>query len=225
MSLPQLDGPRAAPANGQKADRLIVLVHGYGADGQDLIGLGQAWQQILPSAAFVAPNAPERCAMSPMGFQWFGITRMDPNEMWNGVQAAGPILDAFIDQELERHGLDDSRLALVGFSQGTMLSLHVGLRRAKAPAAIVGYSGALCGEEHLKEQLKARPPILLVHGDADPTVPVGALHVAVQALGANNLTVKWHVSKGVGHGIAPDGLQLGGHFLVDAFAGKLTASP
>jgi phospholipase/carboxylesterase len=203
----ELDGPRMAPANGGKAERLVILIHGYGADGQDLIGLVPHWQRLLPSAAFVAPNAPERCALSPSGYQWFPITRLDPQETWRGVQAAAPLLDAFIDRELERHGLDESALALAGFSQGTMMALHVGLRRARPPAAIVGYSGALAGAEHLENEITAHPPVLLVHGDMDDMIPVQALHKAVQGLG-------------VGHAIAPDGLALGGQFIADAFAGR-----
>jgi phospholipase/carboxylesterase len=220
----QLNGPRLPPASG-KADRLIVFVHGYGADGNDLIGLGRHWQQLLPTAAFVSPNAPERCAMSPMGYQWFPITRMDPDEMLRGVERAAPILNAFIDSELARLGLDGSRLALVGFSQGTMMSLHVGLRRATPPAAIVGFSGALPGAERLPAEIVGRPPVLLIHGDADDMVPVQALHLAANGLAAAGVTVRWHISRGIGHGIAPDGLDLAGEFLAAAFAGKLAAPP
>ena len=220
----QLNGPRLPPASG-KADRLIVFVHGYGADGNDLIGLGKHWQKLLPTAAFVSPNAPERCAMSPTGYQWFAITRMQPDEMLRGVERAAPLLNAFIDGELARLGLDASKLALVGFSQGTMMSLHVGLRRPVPPAAIVGFSGALPGPEKLPSEIVSRPPVLLVHGDADEMSPVQALHAAANGLGAAGVQVRWHVSRGVGHGIAPDGLELAGRFLTDAFAGKLTAKP
>lgn len=218
----QLNGPRLPAASG-KADRLVIFVHGYGADGNDLIGLGQHWQRLLPTTAFASPHAPERCQMSPMGYQWFGITRMSPEEMLRGVERAAPLLNAFIDAELARLELDASRLALVGFSQGTMMSLHVGLRRAKPPAAIVGYSGALPGAEKLPQEIVSRPPVLLVHGDSDDMIPVQALHMAVNGLGAAGVAVRWHVSRGVGHGIAPDGLDLGGEFLADAFAGKLKA--
>ena len=217
---PQLTGPRLPAASG-KADCLVVFCHGYGADGNDLIGLGQHWQHLMPTAAFVSPQAPERCAMSPMGYQWFGITRLDPAEMARGVERAGPVLEAFIDAELARLGLDASRLALVGFSQGTMMSLHVGLRRKVSPAAIVGYSGMLAGADRLPEQIAARPPVLLVHGDADEVIPVEALFASAHGLGAAGVHAAWHVSRGVGHGIAPDGLELAGKFLADAFNGKL----
>ena len=220
----QLNGPRLPAANG-KADRLVVFCHGYGSDGNDLIALGRHWQRLLPTTAFVSPNAPERCAMSPMGYQWFGITRMQPDEMLRGVERAAPVLNAFVDGELERLGIDASRLAFVGFSQGTMMSLHVGLRRAVPPAAIVGFSGALPGSEKLPAEIVSRPPVLLVHGDADDMIPVQALHAAANGLGAAGVSVRWHVSRGVGHGIAPDGLELAGRFLADAFAGKLKAMP
>ncbi len=213
-----LDGPRLAPASGGPARQLVIFLHGYGADGNDLIGLGREWQHLLPDAAFVSPHAPEPCGMAPMGRQWFALTRLDPDEYWTGVRHAAPALDAFIDAELDRHGLDDSRLALVGFSQGTMMSLHVGLRRARPAAGILGYSGALAGPEHLDAEIAARPPVLLVHGDRDEVIPVAALQIAAQALGRAEVPVQWHVSHGVGHGIAPDGLALGGQFLGEVFA-------
>lgn len=216
-----LNGPRLPAAKGQ-ADRLIVFLHGYGADGNDLIGLGAEWQRLMPTAAFVSPNAPQPCAGAPMGYQWFPITRLDPIEMMRGVESAAPQLNSFIDAELARLNLDGSRLALVGFSQGTMMSLHVGLRRKVAPAAIVGYSGALTGPERLLNEIQSRPPVLLIHGDADQMIPVQALYMAANGLAAAGVAVRWHVSRGIGHGIGPDGLELAGKFLVDAYAGKLT---
>lgn len=216
-----LNGPRLPAAKGQ-ADRLIVFLHGYGADGNDLIGLGAEWQRLMPTAAFVSPNAPQPCAGAPMGYQWFPITRLDPIEMMRGVESAAPHLNSFIDAELARLNLDGSRLALVGFSQGTMMSLHVGLRRKVAPAAIVGYSGALTGPERLLNEIQSRPPVLLIHGDADQMIPVQALYMAANGLAAAGVAVRWHVSRGIGHGIGPDGLELAGKFLVDAYAGKLT---
>ncbi|GGD03216.1 phospholipase [Pyruvatibacter mobilis] len=213
----ELDGPRLAPANGGPADRLVVLVHGYGADGNDLIALGNHWRTLMPSAAFVAPNGPQRCDGNPMGYQWFPITRLDPVELLKGVESAAPLLDAFIDQELEANGLDGSRLALVGFSQGTMMSLHVGTRRVPGPVGILGYSGALVAPEKLAD-VPSRPPVMLIHGDADDMLPVQAMHAAAGALGDADFAVRWHVARGVGHGIDPEGLELGGRFIADCFA-------
>lgn len=218
MALRPLSGPRLPPARGQ-ATHLVVLLHGYGADGNDLIGLAPHWQRMLPTVAFVAPNAPEPCAGAPMGYQWFPISRIDPQEMQRGVESAAQGLNEFLDAELKRLELDNDRLALVGFSQGTMMSLQVGLRRAVKPAAIVGYSGALAGPP---PQLGAdTPPILLIHGDADPMIPADALFMAAGALGHAGACVQWHLAPGVGHSIDETGLMMGGAFLVQAFRGQL----
>jgi phospholipase/carboxylesterase len=143
---PQINGPRLPPRSG-RAKQLVVFLHGYGADGNDLIEIGRQWQSWLPDAAFVAPNAPELLPGSPMGRQWFALTFRDPHERWRGVNQAGPDLDAFLDEELRRHDLPPGKLALVGFSQGTMMALHAGLRRPVAPAAVVGFSGMIVMEE------------------------------------------------------------------------------
>ena len=215
-----LNGPRLE-ARGGKATHLGVFLHGYGADGNDLIAIGQEWQRVMPSVAFVAPHAPERCTMSGSGFQWFGLTMRDPDERWRGVVKARPAVDAFLDAELARHGLDETRLALIGFSQGTMMALHVGLRRPKAPAAIVGFSGTLVGPEHLKTEARGKPPILLAHGDQDTVIPLDALFDATDALGAAEIPAQWHLSLGVGHGIDQAAMTHGALFLADAFKAKL----
>ena len=213
----ELDGPRLAPRSGA-ARQLVVFLHGYGADGNDLINIGQAWQGLMPHAAFVSPHAPEPCGMAPVGRQWFPLTFRDPNERWVGVNAAAPILNRFLDNELQRHKLPASALALVGFSQGTMMALHVGLRRAAAPAAIVGYSGLLvlppnAEPSAIAKDITARPPVLLIHGDRDELIPVQALTHATQGLAALEVPVEWHISQGIGHGIDGEGLRQGGEFL------------
>lgn len=216
-----IDGPRIAPRSGV-ARQLVVFLHGYGADGNDLIEIGRQWRALLPDAAFVAPHAPEPCAMAPVGRQWFALTMRDMDERWRGVVQARPVLDAFLDAELAKLNLDESALALVGFSQGTMMALHAGLRRPRAPACIVGYSGTLVGPEHLAEA-RARdangrpPPILLVHGDADELIPVDALFASTNALGEANIPCQWHLSYGVGHGIDEAGLLHGGLFVAQSF--------
>ncbi|MCI0600038.1 MAG: phospholipase, partial [Beijerinckiaceae bacterium] len=170
-----LDGPRLAPQS-RAAEQLVVFLHGYGANGNDLIAIGKQWRSLMPGAAFAAPNAPEPCHQAPGGRQWFRLTMLNPAERWAGVKKAHPVLDAFLDAELERHRLDGSKLALVGFSQGTMLALHTGLRRARAPAAIVGYSGELVvptNDDGAMPFIPAStaPPILLVHGSQDDLIP------------------------------------------------------
>jgi phospholipase/carboxylesterase len=220
-----LDGPRLPPQSGAP-QQLVVFLHGYGADGNDLIAIGRAWQEYLPHAAFASPHAPEPCGQAPSGRQWFPLTFRDPNERWLGVKKAAPQLDQFIDAELNRYKLPPSAVALVGFSQGTMMALHVGLRRATAPAAIVGYSGILVTPPQQADldvfasSITSRPPVLLVHGDQDDLIPVQALFQGAQGLAALELPVEWHLSAGVGHGIDPEGLRHGGEFLARRFKAR-----
>ena len=213
----RLDGPRLEPRSGP-ARALVVLLHGYGADGRDLIDIGRAWQGLLPQAAFVSPHAPEPCGQAPTGRQWFPLTFRDPNERWIGANKAAPVLEHFLDAELKRCNLAPSALALVGFSQGTMLALHVGLRRATAPFAIVGYSGLLvtppgAPAEKLAPEIESRPPILLIHGDRDDLIPAQALFVAAGGLASLGIPAEWHMSHGIGHGIDQEGLRQGGEFI------------
>lgn len=215
-----LDGPRLAPRHGAPR-QLIVLLHGYGADGNDLIGLAKHWQDLIPEAAFASPHAPERCTMSGAGYQWFPLSRLDPHETSRGVDSATPPLSEYLDTELKRCNLGPESLALVGFSQGTMMALHVGLRMAKAPAAIVGFSGMLVAPENLPSYAAGVPPVLLLHGDNDQVIPAAALFMSAGALGRSGLPVQWHLSAGLGHGIDPDGLEIAGLFLRNAFAGRL----
>jgi phospholipase/carboxylesterase len=219
----ELDGPRLAPRSG-RARQLVVFLHGYGADGNDLIEIGKVWQPLLPDAAFASPHAPEPCGQAPVGRQWFALTFRDPDERWIGVNQARPVLERFIDAELRRHGLPASALALVGFSQGTMMALHVGLRRAVPPAAIVGYSGLLVAPpdgnvEKFAAEISARPPVLLIHGEEDDLIPAQALFQATQGLAALDVPVQWHMSAGIGHGIDEEGLRHGGEFLAQNFGG------
>jgi len=217
----ELDGPRIEPKSGA-AKQLVVFLHGYGADGNDLIEIGRAWQGLLPQAAFVSPHAPELCAQAPTGRQWFNLTFRDPKERWIGVNAAAPGLNHFLDAELARRQLPGSALALVGFSQGTMLALHVGLRRAVAPAAIVGYSGMLVLPQDVDPdkfplEIIAKPPVLLIHGERDELIPAQALFQATQALAALEVPAEWHLSPGIGHGIDQEGLRQGGEFIARQF--------
>jgi phospholipase/carboxylesterase len=217
----ELNGPRLEPRGGQ-AKRLVVFLHGYGADGNDLIEIGRAWQTLLPDTAFVSPHAPEPCGQAPVGRQWFTLTFRSQNERWTGVNKAGPAVDQFLDTELARRKLPPSALALVGFSQGTMMALHAGLRRAVAPAAIVGYSGIFVlpdGAEanSIASEIKSKPPVLLIHGDRDDLIPPQALFLAAQDLAALEVPVEWHISHGIGHGIDQEGLRHGGEFLARRF--------
>ncbi|MGE0595766.1 MAG: alpha/beta hydrolase [Hyphomonadaceae bacterium] len=212
------------PARGGKPDSLVILLHGYGSNGADLISLAPYWAKALPNAAFVSPNAVEPVPQTPGGYQWFPLSQLEPHMMEAGARAAAQSVDRFVDRELERYGLDESRLALVGFSQGTMMALHVGLRRERGPAAILGYSGLLVGARGIKEQMKSKPPILLVHGDQDPVIPAAAMFDTAEALAAAGHGAQWHVSYGVPHSIGPDGLDLGGAFLATYLKAKAIVS-
>ena len=192
-----IDGPRLAPKSAAPR-QLVVFLHGYGADGNDLIELGRQWRAFLPDALFVAPHAPDLCAMAPSGRQWFSLTQRDPAERWTGVNKARPTLDAFLDLELGKLGLDESALALVGPE-------HL------AEATARGKDGG-------------PPPILLVHGDSDDVIPLDALFDSADALAKGGLPCQWHISFGVGHGIDEGGLMHGGLFIARNFGLRVDAA-
>jgi phospholipase/carboxylesterase len=217
--MPRLSGPSRPPASGGKPRRLVILLHGLGADGNDLIGLAPYWARLLPDAEFLSPNAPFPCDMAPYGYQWFSSQDRTPEAVLGGVRAAAPILDTFIDEALEERGLDSRELALVGFSQGTMMSLFVGLRRAEPVAGIVGFSGRLLAPELLASELRSRPPTLLVHGTEDPLVPYSSLAAAETTLKAAGVPVETVTSVGIGHSIDDQGLRRGGQFLKKVLSG------
>ncbi len=215
-----IDGPRAAPASGGRPSALVVLLHGYGSNGEDLIGLAPYLSRAAPGAQFVAPNAPQPVPGFPGGRQWFGLGGMDSASLERGLHSAAEPMGRFLDRELARYALSPDRLALVGFSQGAMMALHVGLRRQPGPSAIVGFSGALPGAQLLQSEARAWPSILLVHGDRDDRIPLDAMFDAAAAIAAAGRAAQWHVSYGVPHAIGPDGLELAGAFLRDALAGR-----
>ncbi len=215
---PLLQGPERPPAEGGAPDSLVVFLHGYGSNGEDLIALAEPLARLLPRTHFLSPDAVEPCPGAPNGRQWFALSTLARSERDEGVVRAGPVLDRWLDDQLARFGLPASRLALVGFSQGTMMALHVGLRRAEPVAGILGFSGALARIPRLMDELRVRPPVRLVHGDQDPVVPVWMMFEAFGALEALKVPVDWHVSRGTPHSIAPDGLKAGGEFLARVLA-------
>jgi phospholipase/carboxylesterase len=216
----ELEGAVHDPAGGGKPKKLVILLHGYGADGNDLIGLAEPLAPLMPDVVFHAPNAPYPCEGNPFGYQWFGISRLDPHLMLAGVRGAAPFVEAFLDKLLAEYGLSEADTALVGFSQGTMMSLHVGLRRAKKLAGIVGFSGLLPGIDTLADEIKSKPPVLLIHGDADPMVPFEMMDRAETALKAVGVKVSSYAAKGVGHSIDGHGLEKCARFLLRAFGVK-----
>src|SRR6202022_1035938 len=220
-----LRGPARPPGAGGRPTRLVFLLHGLGADGNDLIGLAPYWARLLPTAEFVSPNAPFPCDMAPYGYQWFSSQDRSPAAVLASVRAAAPLLDAFIDDALAQRALDDADLALVGFSQGTMMSLFVGLRRTKPVAGIVGFSGRLLGPELLASELRSRPPTLLVHGTDDPLVPYESLAAAEVALNGAGVPVETLTCPGAGTSIGEKGLGGGGAFLKDVLYGTTPSRP
>ena len=216
--LPTLSGPSIAPALGQAPKQIVMLLHGVGADGNDLIGLAPHYQQALPDALFMSPDAPFPYDMAPYGRQWFGLQDRSEPARLEGTQSTAPILDQFITATLAEHDLSDDKLALIGFSQGTMMSLYVGLRREKPLAGIIAQSGILIGPELLPAEIKSRPPVLLIHGDVDAVVPFAHMGKAEQALKANDVEVSAHARPGLGHGIDPEGIALGQQFLAKVFS-------
>lgn len=212
-----VNGASLKPRSGAPPRKIVLLLHGYGSSGTDMISLAPQWQDALPDTLFLAPHAPQRCAMMGAGYQWWGLSGFAPSALTAGAASAAPAIDAFIDRKLNQYGLTEADLALVGFSQGTMMALHIGLRRPRAVAAVVGYSGMITGSAGLALDDVSKPPVLLVHGTADPVVPVAALHMAESELKRLGVEVTTHISYGVAHSVDPVGLQLGRDFVADAF--------
>jgi len=216
----RLEGPRFGPKAGGTARQLVVLLHGVGADGADLIALAPEWAEVLPEAAFIAPDAPFPCDMAPFGRQWFSLADRDPERLAEAVRGVAPTLEAFLQAELDRLGLPPAALALMGFSQGAMTALFAGLRGSVPPAAILAYSGALLAPQTLAAELRAKPPVLLVHGEADEVVPVRASRLAEAALREAGVPVEALFLPGLGHGIDATGIAAGAALLRRAFGAE-----
>ncbi|CAA9542097.1 MAG: Phospholipase/carboxylesterase family protein [uncultured Sphingosinicella sp.] len=221
-----VNGSSLQPVSGGAPKQIVLLLHGYGSSGADLISLAPHWRQSLPDALFLAPNAPQRCGWGAGGggFQWWGLSAFTPQALAAGAAGAAPAIDAFIDRKLDQYGLSEADLAIVGFSQGTMMALHVGLRRTRPVAAIVGYSGMLTGAPELAHHPITKPPVLLIHGSSDPIVPVSALHAAKKDLEHLGIEVTTHVSHGLGHSVDPVGLRMGGEFVMKALGAEANAA-
>lgn len=214
-----INGSSLQPLSGGSPKQIVLLLHGYGSSGADLITLAPHWQRDLPDALFLAPNAPQRLSYLASGYQWWPLAAFTPQALASGTASAAPAIDSFIERKLHQYGLTEANLAIVGFSQGTMMALHVGLRRPHRVAAIVGYSGMLTGGHELSHLPITKPPVLLVHGSADPVVPVAALHAAKMQLEHLGIDVTAHTSLGVGHSVDPVGLEMGGKFVAKALKG------
>ena len=210
-----VNGASLRPLSGGAPKQILLLLHGFGSSGSDMIALAPAWRQSLPDALFLAPHAPQRSGFGT-GYQWWGLSDFTPQALAAGAAQAAPAIDEFIDRKLKQYSLTESDLAIIGFSQGTMMALHVGLRRPRQVAAIVGYSGMLTGAAGLRHAQITTPPILLIHGSNDPVVPVASLHSAESELKRLGIAVTTHISSGVGHSVDPVGLRLGRDFVAKA---------
>lgn len=212
-----LDGARRGPKQGE-AKQLVVFLHGYGADRSDLLGLAHTLMPHMPDTVFVAPNAPEKSRANPFAFQWMPVPWMDgssPQAAAASMQTSLVRLNVYLDQVLDEEGLAAARMILFGFSQGTMMALHVAPRRAQQVAGIVGFSGLLLEPDRLVHEVVSRPPVLLLHGDRDEMVPLESLPAAIGALRSAGFEVFSHIMKGTAHGIAPDGLNVALAFMRD----------
>ena len=212
-----LSGPSAPPKAGGAPKQLVVLLHGVGADGNDLISIAPFYQSVLPHAHVVSPNAPFPFDMAPFGYMWFSIGDLSSFPRLDGVRTAAPFLDAFLDNELARHSLTNADMLLVGFSQGAMMALHVGLRRAGSPAGIISHSGMLVADTRFVTEIRNRPPVLLTHGAVDEVLPAACLPAAEAALKATHVPVESHLMPNLGHGIDEATLRLDLRFLAHCF--------
>ena len=210
----KLSGPLIQPRSGAPATEAIILLHGYGADGSDLIGLGQHWGALLPDAMFVAPNAPTPCAGNPFGFEWFPLDAERATARIDGVRQAAPILRGFLTDLWTQTGILPARTVLAGFSQGAMMALHVGTALDEALGGIVAFSGGFVPADGFAEGRFARPPVALIHGELDQVVDPELSRRAATELAAAGFEAALHISPDTAHGIAPDGLDFATGFLL-----------
>ncbi len=208
-----LSGPMLPPGSGGAPKQLMVLLHGYGADGQDLISLGYQWRELWPDMLFVSPNAPDVCDQMPGGYQWFPVGGPLPIRRAAGVEAARPVLVNFLIDLWAQTGISPGSTVLAGFSQGAMMALHVGTSLDRKLAGIVSFSGAYVPVSDAGSHKFAKPPVALVHGDSDTIVDVECSREAAKALAAKGFDVSLHIAQGVAHGISPDGLDFAATFL------------
>lgn len=212
MSIKKLNGPFKLPLN-NKPDKLVIFLHGVGSDGYDLISLAEEFAQILPNAAFLSPNAPFAYDMYPSGYQWFSLADYNSDKLYEGIKAALPILQNFIDENLKKFNLEYKDLVLIGFSQGTMMALQIAPRLEKECFAVIGFAGALIKPETLKSEMKSKPNICLIHGDIDQVVPLAQHFSSIKAFEAINLPLDQSIIKGLGHSINEEALEYAKNYL------------
>jgi phospholipase/carboxylesterase len=222
-TIPSLMGPEFGPVNSSgSVEQLIILLHGLGADGFDLINLAPHFTQTLPNARFISPNAPENCDMAPpgiqAGFQWFSLQSREESDMLLGARTAEPILNKFIDEQLKKYNLKHDKLALIGFSQGTMMSLFISMRRKAQIAGVIGFSGQLVGKEELENEIISRPPAVLINGDQDELIPSQEQQIAIEKLREVGVDVQGHIIPNLTHSIDAEGIRIADEFLKKIFS-------
>ena len=214
----KLDGNFLQPRSG-KARQMVIFLHGYGANGDDLLSLGEDWAEELPDTVFLSPNAPEVCEAYAAGYQWFSIRAIDVRdfERENQIGKVAPVLSAYIDEQLKHWGVDEHQLAVAGFSQGAMMAMYTMPRRKKACAGVIGYSGILIDAAALKGPGIVKMPVLAIHGDADEVVPPHHLDGVQAGFTDAGFNVETVLRPGLGHGIDHFGLIRGLEFVKEAF--------
>jgi phospholipase/carboxylesterase len=218
---PTLNGPSVAPVSGKPPKQLVIFCHGVGSEGHDLISLSPYFAKVLPDAQFISPNGPQAFDMASVGYQWFSLNNPEPSSRLKGTQGAAPVLDAFIDQQMGLYSLAAKDVALVGFSQGSMMALHVGMRRQQQLAGILAYSGAIIAPELLASELKSQPPVLMVHGTIDDVVSVAALYEGISVLQASGVQARGEVVPDLGHSLNDKCIMEGMDFLAECFGIRL----
>jgi phospholipase/carboxylesterase len=217
-SLRRLDGPFLPPRSGT-AKSLVIFLHGYGSNGADLISIAEEWRDELPDTAFVSPNAPEPCEAYPVGYQWFSIRAIDERvfEREKQMEKVTPVLNAFIDGQLQQWGVGENRLVVAGFSQGAMMAMYTMPRRKKPCAGVIGWSGMLIDAEGLKAEGIVKPPVLAIQGDADDVVTPSSLGKVQAGFSAAGFNVETVMRQNLGHGIDASGLSRSLQFIKDVF--------
>lgn len=211
----RLSGPALMPKNGKAPESAVLILHGLGADGENMIGISPYMAKHLPNTVFVAPNAPFEFDMYSVGYQWFSLTDRDPAKMLAGVKTAAPILNEFIDDIMREFNLTEDKIALVGFSQGTMTALYTAVRREKKLAGIVGFSGAMIAPQLVAAEAISKPDVCLIHGEDDDVVPFAAMAQAEQSLKENGFNIESHARPNLPHSIDPEGIDFASAFLKD----------
>jgi len=208
-----LDVTSISPLSKNKPRQVIVLCHGYGGDGKDISALAINWQRFLPDAIFLCPNAPEICSVNPQGYQWFDLASDEEDVILEKSLVAEKKLSIFLDQVFENFQLEPSNLALVGFSQGTMMGIQVGIKKKYKINCLIGYSGKVINQKHLSENINSKPKMFLMHGENDTIVPPTHLLEAKEYLKKNGINVKTKMFKNCEHRIPVEGSSLGLGFL------------